>query len=80
MTRACAEPEFSPESIESRWRAPCTLSKGPPHAPDHASRPNRANWMSYRHLTALAWHIVPVTVVSVLFVIVAVALKTGWLY
>jgi hypothetical protein len=36
--------------------------------------------MSYRHLTALAWHIVPVTIVSVLFVIVGVALRTGWLY
>ncbi len=31
-------------------------------------------------LTAMAWHIVPVTVVSVLFVFVGVAFRTGWLY
>lgn len=31
-------------------------------------------------LVALAWHIVPVTVLSVLFVVVGVAFRTGWLY
>lgn len=31
-------------------------------------------------LVSLAWHIVPVTIVSVLFVIVGVAFRTGWLY
>lgn len=29
-------------------------------------------------LRALAWHIVPVTVLSVLFVVVGVAFRTGW--
>ena len=32
------------------------------------------------NLTAMAWHIVPVTIVSVLFVAVGVAFRTGWLY
>lgn len=32
------------------------------------------------NLTAMAWHIVPVTIVSVLFVFVGVAFRTGWLY
>lgn len=32
------------------------------------------------NLTSLAWHIVPVTVISVLFVIVGVAFRTGWFY
>ena len=36
--------------------------------------------LSERNLTAMAWHIVPVTVVSVLFVVVGVAFRTGWLY
>jgi len=36
--------------------------------------------LSERNLVALAWHIVPVTVVSVLFVIVGVAFRTGWFY
>ncbi len=31
-------------------------------------------------LTAMAWHIVPVTIVSVLFVAAGVAFRTGWLY
>ena len=30
-------------------------------------------------LTAMAWHIVPVTIVSVLFVAAGVAFRTGWL-
>ena len=31
-------------------------------------------------LTSLAWHIIPVTVVSVLFVVIGVSFRTGWLY
>jgi hypothetical protein len=31
------------------------------------------------NLGALAWHIVPVTSISVLFVVVGVAFRTGWL-
>lgn len=31
-------------------------------------------------LPALAWHIVPVTIVSVLLVVVGVAFRTGWFY
>lgn len=31
-------------------------------------------------LTDMAWHIVPVTVLSVLFVAVGVSFRTGWLY
>lgn len=31
-------------------------------------------------LTDMAWHIVPVTVLSVLFVAAGVAFRTGWLY
>ena len=36
--------------------------------------------LSEEKLTAMAWHIVPVTVVAVLFVAVGVAFRTGWLY
>ena len=36
--------------------------------------------LSEDNLTAMAWHIVPVTVVSVLFVFIGVAFRTGWLY
>lgn len=36
--------------------------------------------LSRENLTAMAWHIVPVTIVSVLFVAVGVAFRTGWLY
>ncbi len=36
--------------------------------------------LSQENLTAMAWHIVPVTVVSVLFVVAGVAFRTGWLY
>lgn len=32
------------------------------------------------NLNALAWHIVPVTVVSVLFVFVGLSFRTGWLF
>lgn len=36
--------------------------------------------LSQENLTTLAWHIVPVTVVSVLFVLVGVSFRTGWFY
>ena len=36
--------------------------------------------LSECNLVTLAWHIVPVTVLSVLFVIVGVAFRTGWFY
>jgi putative copper export protein len=35
--------------------------------------------LSEDNLISLTWHIIPVTVVSVLFVIVGVSLRTGWL-
>lgn len=31
-----------------------------------------------RNLRSLAWHIIPVTVISVLFVVVGVSFRTGW--
>ena len=31
-------------------------------------------------LVALAWHIIPVTIISVLYVVVGVSFRTGWLY
>jgi len=36
--------------------------------------------LSTEKLTALAWHIIPVTVVSVLFVLVGASFRTGWLW
>jgi putative copper export protein len=36
--------------------------------------------LSGDNLTSLVWHIVPVTVVSVLFVVVGVSFRTGWFY
>ncbi len=36
--------------------------------------------LSTRNLTALAWHIVPVTAVSVLFVVAGVSFRIGWLW
>jgi putative copper export protein len=36
--------------------------------------------LSEDNLVALAWHIVPVTVVAVLFVVVGVSFRTGWFY
>ena len=36
--------------------------------------------LSEDNLASLAWHIVPVTVVSVLFVVIGVSFRTGWLY
>ena len=35
--------------------------------------------LSERNLTDMAWHIVPVTVLSVLFVLTGVSFRTGWL-
>lgn len=36
--------------------------------------------LSERNLRPLAWHIVPVTIVSVLFVVIGVSFRTGWFY
>lgn len=36
--------------------------------------------LSEDNLTSLAWHVIPVTIVSVLFVIVGVSFRTGWFY
>ena len=36
--------------------------------------------LSESNLVALAWHIVPVTVISVLFVVIGVSFRTGWFY
>ncbi len=36
--------------------------------------------MSPDRLTSLAWHIVPVTVIAVLFAVVGVSFRTGWFY
>ncbi|MCV6638054.1 CopD family protein [Candidatus Albibeggiatoa sp. nov. NOAA] len=36
--------------------------------------------LSQDNLNALAWHIIPVTIISVLFVFVGVSFRTGWLY
>ncbi len=36
--------------------------------------------LSERNLTSLAWHIVPVTIVSVLFAVIGVSFRTGWFY
>ncbi len=36
--------------------------------------------LTEERLPSLAWHIIPVTVVSVLFVIAGVSFRTGWLY
>ena len=36
--------------------------------------------LTEKNLTSLAWHIVPVTLVSVLFVVVGVSFRTGWFY
>ena len=35
--------------------------------------------LSADNINALAWHIIPVTITSVLFVFVGVSMKTGWL-
>ena len=36
--------------------------------------------LSEENLTAMAWHIIPVTAIAVLFVALGVAFRTGWLY
>jgi putative copper export protein len=36
--------------------------------------------LSVQNLTSLAWHIISVTAISVLFVVVGVSFRTGWLY
>lgn len=36
--------------------------------------------LSADRLGSLAWHIIPVTVISILFVIAGVAFRTGWLH
>lgn len=36
--------------------------------------------LSERNLAVLAWHIIPLTVVSVLFVMAGTAFRTGWLF
>ena len=36
--------------------------------------------LSEDNLMSLAWHMIPVTVVSVLFVVVGVSFRTGWFY
>ena len=36
--------------------------------------------LSDKNLRDLAWHVVPVTIVSVLFVVIGVSFRTGWFY
>lgn len=36
--------------------------------------------LSEKNLTLMAWHIIPVTILSVLFVVVGVSFRTGWWY
>ncbi len=36
--------------------------------------------LSATNLASLAWHVVPVTAISVLFVVVGVSFRTGWFY
>jgi hypothetical protein len=36
--------------------------------------------LSENTLRVMAWHIVPVTILSILFVFVGVSFRTGWLY
>jgi putative copper export protein len=36
--------------------------------------------LTAERLGSLAWHVVPVTLVSVLYVVVGVSFRTGWLY
>ncbi|MEX2481249.1 MAG: CopD family protein [Gammaproteobacteria bacterium] len=36
--------------------------------------------LSQDRLTVLAWHVIPVTVISVLFVLVGVSFRTGWFW
>lgn len=36
--------------------------------------------LSKNNLTDMAWHIIPVTLISILFVVVGVSFRVGWLY
>jgi putative copper export protein len=36
--------------------------------------------LSEKNLVLMAWHIIPVTIFSILFVVVGVSFRTGWLY
>lgn len=36
--------------------------------------------LSETNLVVMAWHIIPVTIFSILFVVVGVSFRTGWLY
>ena len=36
--------------------------------------------LSANNLTVMAWHIVPVTLISVLFAVIGVSFRTGWFY
>lgn len=36
--------------------------------------------LSEKNLTTMAWHIIPVTLISILFVITGVSFRTGWFY
>lgn len=36
--------------------------------------------LSEKNLVVMAWHIIPVTIFSILFVVVGVSFRTGWLY
>ena len=36
--------------------------------------------LSEKTLTVMVWHIIPVTLFSILFVVVGVSFRTGWLY
>ncbi|MCJ8350925.1 CopD family protein [Moritella sp.] len=37
-------------------------------------------YLSAQNLKVMAWHIIPVTIFSILFVVVGVSFRTGWLY
>jgi len=36
--------------------------------------------LSEKNLVVMAWHIIPVTLIAILFVFVGVSFRTGWLY
>lgn len=36
--------------------------------------------LSEKNLNVMAWHIIPVTIFSILFVVAGVSFRTGWLY
>lgn len=36
--------------------------------------------LSEKNLVTMAWHIIPVTIISILFVITGVSFRTGWFY